>query len=333
MVLYFAVCTVLVGMTHLLSAEEEIRRFQFSERLMGTDVQITIDALEGDNPEPAAKAAFKEGNRLNKIFSDWDADSEVSRFSRSSQSDQSFKMSKELFEVLAYSQELAHKSKGAFDITIGPLSRLWRMARHQGKLPEKKKIEATIERTGFRKLVLQEEQISGKLLQRGMVLDMGGIAKGYIADRMLEVLKKNGFPRCLIDAGGDLTLGEPPRTQKGWRVQIGGISNSQIPPLELSNCAIATSGDLEQFLQFEGKRYSHLIDPRNGYAIEGGSQVTIIAPNGIAADAHASTCLILGIQESRALLFSLGNFSFYYLKKADSALGVEIYELHNQDTE
>ena len=333
MVLYFAVCTVLVGMTHLLSAEEENRRFQFSKRLMGTDVQITIDALEDDNPEPAVEAAFKEGKRLNKIFSDWDADSEISRFSRSSQSDQFFKMSKELFEVLAYSQELAHKSKGAFDITIGPLSRLWRIARHQGRLPEKKKIKETFERTGFQKLVLQEEQISGKLLHRGMVLDMGGIAKGYIADRMLEVLKKKGFPRCLIDAGGDLTLGEPPRAQKGWRVQIGGISNSQIPALELSNCAIATSGDLEQYLQFEGKRYSHLIDPRNGYAILGGSQVTMIAPNGMTADAHASACLILGPQESRALLSSVTNFSFYYLNKVDSAQGVEIFELHKQDTE
>ena len=312
MVLYFAACTVFVAITHFLSAEDVIRRFQFSERLMGTDVQITIDALDNDNPELAVRAAFKEGNRLNKIFSDWDADSEVSRFSRSSQSDQPCKMSKELFEVLSYSQELAKKSKGAFDITVGPLSRLWRMARHQGKLPEKKKIEETLERSGYQKLVLQEDEISGQLLRRGMVLDMGGIAKGYIADRMLEVLKKKGFPRCLIDAGGDLTLGEPPRAQKGWRVQIGGISNSQIPPLELSNCAIATSGDLEQFLQFEGKRYSHLIDPRNGYAIEGGSQVTIIAPNGIAADAHASTCLILGIKGSRALLSSMTNFSFYY---------------------
>ena len=83
-----------------------------------------------------------------------------------------------------------------------------------------------------------------------------------------------------IDAGGDLTLGEPPRAQKGWRVQIGGISNSQIPALELSNCAIATSGDLEQYLQFEGKRYSHLIDPRNGYAIEGGSQLQSLPPMG-----------------------------------------------------
>ena len=333
MVLYFAVCTVFIAITHFLSAEDVVRRFQFSERLMGTDVQITIDALDSDNPELAARAAFKEGNRLNKIFSDWDADSEVSRFSRSSQSDQTTKMSIELFEVLSYSQELAHKSKGAFDITVGPLSRLWRMARHQGKLPEKKKIEETLERTGYQKLVLQEGEISGQLLKRGMVLDMGGIAKGYIADRMLEVLKKNGFARCLIDAGGDLTLGEPPRAQKGWRVQIGGISNSQIPALELSNCAIATSGDLEQYLQFEGKRYSHLIDPRNGYAIEGGSQVTIIAPNGMAADAHASACLILGIQGSRALLSSLTNFSFYSLKKVDSAQEVEIFELHKQDTE
>ena len=144
MVLYFAVCTAFLAITHFLSAEDVVRRFQFSERLMGTDVQITIDALDNDNPELAARAAFKEGNRLNKIFSDWDADSEVSRFSRSSQSDQPFKMSKELFEVLSYSQELAKKSKGAFDITVGPLSRLWRMARHQGKFPGKKKIEETL---------------------------------------------------------------------------------------------------------------------------------------------------------------------------------------------
>ena len=169
-----------------------------------------------------------------------------------------------MLNILLFSQSLARKSGGAFDVTVGPLSRLWRIARHQKKFPDRNRIESTLLRTGYKKLEINESNSSARLLVKGMVLDLGGIAKGYIADRMLEVMERRGFSRCLIDAGGDLTIGDPPENQKGWKCNCGGVPDSNIPELELANCAVATSGDIEQYLEINGQRYSHLIDPRTG---------------------------------------------------------------------
>ena len=146
-----------------------------------------------------------------------------------------------------------------------------------------------------------------------MVLDLGAIAKGYIADRMLAVLKAEGFPRSLIDAGGDLTIGDAPRFKKGWSVKIGGLANSSSKTFELSNCAVATSGDLEQFLKMNGRVYSHIINPRTGYGLEGRAQVSIVAENGMLADALASTCLVLGVNPSKAFLSGWSFYQLHYL--------------------
>lgn len=333
MVQYFQIFLIFCGSVHLLTAQILPDRQVFTERLMGTDVKIMVDAIRSDSLNIAFNAAFMEGKRLNMVFSDWDAESEVSRFSRTSQSGQSFALSAELSEILSFSQRLAHKSNGAFDVTIGPLSRLWRMARHQKKVPDSDKVQAALKRTGYQKLQINESNTSGRLITPGMVLDLGGVAKGYIADQMLRVMKEKGFPRCLIDAGGDLTIGDPPRACKGWKVSVGGISNTIIPSLELSNCAVATSGDMEQFLEFGGKRFSHLIDPRTGFGVEGKRQVTVIAENGMTADAYASTCLILGASKAGSLLSELSYFRIFYLTENDLSEGLQIFELHSSSNE
>ena len=296
---------------------------------MGTDVRIVVDADDCKELKKSIAAAFGEGARLNQILSDWEADSELSRFSRSSQFGNKFALSNELMEVLTFSQNLAYQSNGAFDVTVGPLSRMWRIARHQKRIPETKKILQTLLRTGYKKLLIDESNRSARLTTQGMVLDLGGVAKGYIADQMLGVMKSHGFSRCLIDAGGDLTIGNPPRQLKGWKVEFGGIANSLVPVHELSNCAVATSGDFEQFLELEGKRYSHLIDPKTGTGIEGQVQVTVIAKNGMTADALASTCLVLGIEKSKAFLAKSQFLSMYYVRANNSSQSPEFFEVHS----
>tara|TARA_B100000902_G_scaffold105977_1_gene107935 strand:- start:309 stop:794 length:486 start_codon:yes stop_codon:yes gene_type:complete len=150
-----------------------------------------------------------------------------------------------------------------------------------------------------------------------MVLDLGGIAKGYAADMMLQTLRKKGLERCMIDAGGDLVVGSPPRGEKGWRVKIGGRKHPDLPTLHLSDVAVATSGDLEQFVHLNGKRYSHLIDPFSGLGLTSQCQVTVIAPSGMEADSLASACLVLGLPKSKTLLERKEGTSAYYLMKGD----------------
>lgn len=285
----------------------------FSRSLMGTEVSIKVDSEPGSPLKNAVDAAYQEGDRLNMIFSDYEQQSELSKFSRSSISGASVTLSPELFTVLSYARMLSISTDGAFDCTLGPLSRLWRIARFQKRLPAKAKLSSARLRVGHHNLLLEEKDRSGKLLLPGMVLDLGGIAKGYVADRMMEVLRKNGFHRCLIDAGGDLTIGSPPLERKGWRVEIGGRKHPDFPVLELRDCAVATSGDLEQFMEVEGMRYSHLIDPSTGMGLTNVSQATVISPTGMEADAMASAALVMGFDRAQSFFAKEQRHALYYL--------------------
>jgi thiamine biosynthesis lipoprotein len=290
----------------------------FEKDCMGTKFVVLIDDDDREKSEKGAVAAFKEGERLNMALSDYESSSELVRFSESSLSGRKFTLSGDLFKVLSHGQELAHETDGCFDVTIGPLSRLWRIARFRKKMPPEEKLAAALTRVGYQGLHLSAKDRTGTLTTPGMALDLGGIAKGYAADRMLETLRKEGLERCLIDAGGDLVIGDPPRGAKGWRIEIGGRKHPALPILHLSNLAVATSGGLEQFVTLNEKRYSHLIDPCTGLGLTSQSQVTVVAPTGLQADSLASACLVMGLAKSRKLLEKKGGIKAYYLQKNDT---------------
>ena len=290
----------------------------FEKDCMGARFVVLIDEDDREKSEKGAIAAFKEGERLNMVLSDYESASELVRFSESSQSGRKFTLSDDLFRVLSHGQELSHETDGCFDVTIGPLSRLWRIARFRKKIPPEEKLAAAQDRVGYQSMRLSAKDRTGILTTPGMVLDLGGIAKGYAADRMMETLREKGLSRCLIDAGGDLVIGDPPRDSKGWRVEIGGRKHPALPILHLSNLAVATSGDLEQFVTLNGKRYSHLIDPGTGLGLTTQCQVTVVAPTGLQADSLASACLVMGLEKSKKLLESKGGIKAYYLRKNDT---------------
>ncbi len=295
---------------------------------MGTEVLILVNAEDDKALEEAVLSTYQEGERLNMIFSDYEAKSEVSQLSQSSGSGKQFLLSPELFELLQYAQNLSKLSDGAFDVTVGPLSRLWRIARFQKKLPAPIKINHALKRVGYDNLILNEASRSASAQLPGMVMDLGAIAKGYIADRMLEKMKKGGYPRCLINAGGDLTIGSAPKDRTGWKVEIGGRRHPQLPVLHLANCAVATSGDMEQFLEIEGKRYSHILNPLTGLGLPGGTQATVIAPSCMIADSLASMCLVLGFEQSIPLLPQTRADQIHFLVLRDS---VPQYFNYSQD--
>ncbi len=268
---------------------------------MGTDFRILIDHDCEENSSIVANAAFEEAKRLNRIFSDYDAGSEVSRLSNSSYNSEKVEVSKELFEVLAFSKLLASETGGAFDPTLGRLSRLWRISRFRKSLPTANSIEKAMNQVGREYLKLNPIEKNVTLLKPGILLDLGGIAKGYTADQMMLLLKKRGFDRCLIDAGGDLTLGKRPRKRPGWNIQVGGEKHPDLPLLTLENCSVATSGDYSQFVEINGRKYSHIVDPLTGYGLENFSQVTVIASNGMTADSLATAFSVLGPEKSKNL--------------------------------
>ena len=279
---------------------------------MGTEFRILIDHDNEKLCQNAADSAFEEAERLNQIFSDYIADSEISLLSESSFTGRNIKLSDELFEVLKYSKSLAIKTDNAFDPTIGQLSRLWRISRFRKSLPSKKSIDRAINLKGIENLQLIEKSKEVALKKPGIILDLGGIAKGYAADMMLKSLNESGVERCLIDAGGDLTLGKRPRGELGWKIEVGGKKHPDLPILSLENCSIATSGDSSQFVEINGSRFSHIMNPATGYGLKTLSQVTIIAENGMKADSLATACSVMGLSLTKQLS-KKENFDAYFI--------------------
>jgi FAD:protein FMN transferase len=289
---------------------EGLDRFEFARPRMGTLVRLVFYCRGEGVANEAARAAYARVDELNAILSDYEPESELNRLARSSGPGTPIEVSEPLFTVLAAARTVSRVSDGAFDVTVGPLTKLWRTARRKKSLPDAEDLAAARRLVGWKDVVLDEEARTVELRRAGARLDLGGIAKGYVADEMLRVLRKQGIERAMVDAGGDLVLGDAPPGEKGWKVVVAPLSDrnpasSEQPSfsrtLVLANRGVATSGDLYQFLEIDGRRYSHIVDPRTGLGLTERSSVTVVAPDGTTADAYASAISVLGPERGTAL--------------------------------
>ena len=264
---------------------------------MGTLYRIKLYASSPDAARSAFRAAFARIADLDATLSDYRPDSELNRLCRTTVH-QPMPASADLFRVLTASQKLAEQTDGAFDVTLGPVIRLWREARRAHRLPDAAALREAAARCGYRKLQLDPAHQTVMLDQPGMQLDLGGIAKGYAADAALETLADLGIHSALVAASGDLAFGDPPPGQRGWKIRI----DSPKQVLALSNAALSTSGDEEQHLEIGGRRYSHIIDPATSMGLTSPITVTILARHGIDADALATAVSVLGAERGLALI-------------------------------
>jgi FAD:protein FMN transferase len=285
----------------------ELKRFEYQQILMGVPVRVVVYAGSEPLANSAVHAAFERIRQLNLIFSDYDDESEISRLGRTSGPGRPISVSPELAFVLGYSLELSKRSEGAFDVTVGPLVRLWRKARRTKQLPTPEALAAAKERVGYQFVRLDEHARTVELRRSDMRLDFGGIVKGYAADEARAVLKAKGCPRALVGLAGDISAGEPPPGQAGWKIGVQGVGRADAPPdefLELKNKAVSTAGDTYQFVELGGKRYSHLVDPKTGLGITRRISVTVVAPTGLMSDGLDSAAAILGPDKGLKLIGS-----------------------------
>lgn len=299
-----AMC-VLIGLLtccHLTFAQQ---RYEFSHRQMGTTFRIVLYANSDSIAQLGAASAFARIDSLNQILSDYLPDSELNQLAASGGTETAYPISEDLYRVLDAAEEMAQVSQGAFDITVGPLVQIWRSARRKHRLPDPEAIQQAMKSVGYQHILLSPETCTAVLKKADMRLDLGGIAKGYAGDEALAVLCEYGIRSALVDGGGDIVLGDPPPGKMGWRISLERITESGERTLqiaELANTAIATSGDTYRYLEVGGKRYSHILDPRNGQALTHQRKVTVIAPTGMLADAWASVLSVLTIEAgARAL--------------------------------
>lgn len=285
----------------------------FQEAHMGTQFSIRVWATPEQNEaaKEAADAAFDRIAALEAIFSDYRVDSEITLLSTHDPGEK-IPISGDLFHVLVKAETLSRETDGAFDITLGPMIRLWRQSRKNHRLPIPERITEAHERSGWQKLELDRETPALILGTEHMQLDFGGIVKGYSADEALAILKQRGFSRSLVAASGDIVVGDPPPDMDAWRIGIRSLdavlADDPEKPLSgtipLVNGAVSTSGDTQQAVNLDGVRYSHIVDPKTALGLTHRIAVTVIGPDATTTDSYATSVSVLGKEKGLAFIES-----------------------------
>jgi len=271
---------------------------------MGSPFTIIFYAADSMQANNLAKNCYYLVDSLNTILSDYDPQSEINHLSEKAGSSSWVGISPVLFEVLQQSAAAWQKTSGAVDITIGPLSKLWRQARRTKNFPKDEEVQKAKAQTGFKNILSDTLHHRVKLVKPEMQLDFGAIAKGYIAQKVIDYLLDNNIDKALADAGGDIVMSGAPPGKKGWSVAVNVPESEELLPqrIVLSDKSVATSGDLYQYIEKDGKKYSHIIDPTTGYGVLHHRNVTVIAGDGAKADWLATACSILPIRKAKKLV-------------------------------
>ena len=297
-------------------SDRKLVRFEFQETHMASPFHIVLYSNDQATARRASRAAFDRIAALDAMLSDYNPESELSRLSRSA-GGPPVRVSAELFDVLERSKAMYERSHGMFDVTIAPLGRLWRRARRDRKLPDPDRIAQARELVGSDKMLLDAAARTVRLVKPGMKLDVGGIAKGYAAQAALDVLRARGVTRALVAAAGDIAVGGPPPDAPGWTIAVAGLEPETAQPeayVLLANRAISTSGDAERFVIIDGHRYSHIINPTTGMALEERASVTVVAPDGATADALETSVYLLGPERGLKLIEEIDGAAALYTR-------------------
>ena len=289
--------------------------------VMGTFARVVTIAADRNAANKCIDAAFAEINKVDALMSKYKSNSEISIVNRDG-FNRAVKVSDSVYEVLQRSIEFSKLTDGAFDITVGPLMDLFHSSEKTGVAPSKEEIAQAETKVGFEKLKLNDQNKTVRFTVDGIQLDLGGIAKGYAVDRAIEAAQKAGAIGAMVDVGGNIRcFGAAPKGKDNWLIGVqdpkaaknlnlqlqnrGG--NDYLLTLKFNDKAIATSGDYQQFIIINGKRYSHILNPHTGTSAEGLSSVTIITDNATDADALSTSVSVMGIEKGLALIEKLPN--------------------------
>ena len=294
-----------------------LRRFEVTEPHMGTAFTIVLYTDDDALASRASRAAFDRIKQLDRTLTDYDPESELMRLCEKA-GGPPVAVSPDLFAVLARSKALFERSEGAFDVTIAPVVRLWRRARREKKLPDPDLLARALKLVGSDAIRLDPEERTIQLTRPGMKLDVGGIAKGYASGEAIKVLKREGVASALVAGSGDIVVSDPPPGRAGWTIAVAPLKpeaeGTSGRTIFLKNAAVSTSGDAEQFVEIDGVRYSHVVDPATGLGLTERRSVTVIAPEGATADGLDTAACILGPDKGLALIESTPGASGLFVR-------------------
>ena len=279
-----------------------LERYEASFSAMGTRFTVAAYGSNRGFVASVTASAFDELRQADRMLSNYRPESELSLINRHA-AEGPWKISEPMADLLARCLDYSRRSEGGFDMTVGPLMRAWGFFRDSGRLPSDREISRALGSVGYQLVELDRRRRTVRFLHRGVELDPGGMGKGYAVDRMAAVLRQAGVERFFISAGdSSLYAGEaPPSEQRGWRVRIrdGGDESAARPQLYLRKESLSTSGSYEKFFELDGKRYSHLMNPRTGRPVEGMVSVSVIAESTLESEIWATALFVNGAQWTR----------------------------------
>lgn len=317
------------------------QRYKFTQPKMGSYLTIIFYDNDSVHAKLISDKCFSIVDSLNEIYSDYLPNSELNQLCATGGSQQWVSVSPALFDLIQQSARAWKISKGSFDITVGPVVRIWRKARKEKKFPDKDSVNIAMQSVGFQHVLIDSVNKKVQLIKKGMQLDAGGIGQGYIGQKLLDYLFEQGIKTALVDVSGDIITGDPPPGKKGWTVAVN-VPESENELLDnhvaVHNQSIITSGDVYQYLLHDGKKYSHIVDPKTGYGVTNQRNVTVIAGDGTTADWFTKACTILSfkkikkiakklnaeyligtIEKEKIKFYQSKNFDRYWLKRIDES--------------
>ncbi len=289
-----------LGLALALAPVAEAETVREGRTAMGTALEITVVAEDGEKARAALEACFARADALEKLFTGWSEDSAVAQLNRRAGGEIS-EVPEEVTRILEDAVALARATQGAFDPTVGPLVGVWKQAGESGVWPAEEALAAARAQTGFEGIEIDEEKV--RLARAGMSIDLGGFAKGWTLDRLGELLKDRGIERALLSFGQSslLALGEP-EDGPVWRVLVKDPRGGYAGIASLTDVSVSVSESFRESAVVDGKRLGHVIDPRSGLPVDRQTGAVIVAPSGAVAEAWSKALLVLPPEEAFPLL-------------------------------
>ena len=296
------------------------------QKLMGNRFEITVEAKTATETDFFLKKAVEEIARIEALLSTYQETSETNLINKNAGL-KPVKVSDEVFSLIKRSKKISEITDGTFDITYGSIDqRFWNFDTEMTELPDEVLARKSIALIDYRNIILNTEEKTVFLKNKGMRIGFGGIGKGYAAEKTKNLLKNLGVKAGIINASGDLSCWGIPENGKPWTIGIAHPDFAELPfsTLEVTDLSVATSGDYEKFVMIDGKRYSHTINPKTGFPVHEIKSVTVISPNAEISDALATPITILGTEKGLALINQLKDIEciiidddnkFYYSEK------------------
>jgi thiamine biosynthesis lipoprotein len=296
----YAVLTLLLGQAFLPYAEAPqgalTQRVEANVDAMGSTYSVVVYGSDEARLRAAVEDASEEARRLDHLLSNYIPASEWSQVNREASS-KPVRISTELFQLLAACVEYSRESDGSFDITVGPLMKVWGFYKGTGHLPHRAEVRGAMGHVGYQNILLDPKTNTVRYAKEGVEIDPGGIGKGYAVDKMVAILKEDGVTSALVSASGSSIygLGTPPN-EAGWKIKIRDPKDASksVAEVVLHDNSLSTSGNYEKFFFAEGRMYSHIMDPRTGYPSEGMLSVSVVSSKTIDSEAWCKPYYIRG---------------------------------------